>query len=350
MSGTPHNWPVAGVCGFSGAGKTTLIEAVVPRFIARGLAVAVVKHDAHGLTIDRPGKDSDRFFRAGATVVVHDQSQSVRREHGSAAGDGLQAILAGLVRDHDLVLVEGHKRTALPLRIWLEGDDGAGPPPEAGAFSAVLPRNGTRAVRFEEFVDAHLASCRARVPLCAGLLVGGKSTRMGRPKSLLRSAGRSWAEAVHAALAASVPDVFLLGDGPVSAELSGLPRLLDVPDRAGPLAGMVGAMRWRPDAAWVFAACDMPLLDAESIAWLLSHRESGVWAVMPRRPGFRRVEPLGAWYGPRIRSMMESSDRPQAVAAHDRARVVEIPGKMADRWLGFNSRAQCAGRIEVDEP
>ena len=56
--------PVLGVCGWSGSGKTTLIEAILPAFRAKGLKIAVIKHDVHGLDIDRPGKDSDRLFRA----------------------------------------------------------------------------------------------------------------------------------------------------------------------------------------------------------------------------------------------------------------------------------------------
>ncbi len=62
--------PVLAVCGFSGSGKTTLLETAIPRLVERGLAVAVVKHAAHGFQVDRAGKDSERLFRAGATIVL----------------------------------------------------------------------------------------------------------------------------------------------------------------------------------------------------------------------------------------------------------------------------------------
>ena len=36
---------ILGFAGFSGSGKTTLLEKLTPLLVARGLRVAVVKHD-----------------------------------------------------------------------------------------------------------------------------------------------------------------------------------------------------------------------------------------------------------------------------------------------------------------
>ena len=47
--------PVLGIVGYSGAGKTTLIEKLLAELGARGLRVAVIKHDAHGLSLDCEG-------------------------------------------------------------------------------------------------------------------------------------------------------------------------------------------------------------------------------------------------------------------------------------------------------
>jgi molybdopterin-guanine dinucleotide biosynthesis protein len=74
-------YPAFGICGYSGAGKTTLIEAHLPRLTARGWRIAVVKQDAHGLSLDRGGKDSDRLFRAGADIVIRDPDQVFIRRH-----------------------------------------------------------------------------------------------------------------------------------------------------------------------------------------------------------------------------------------------------------------------------
>ena len=52
-------------------GKNHLLEAAIPRLVERGLAVAVVKHGAHGYAVDRAGKDSERLFRAIARELTY---------------------------------------------------------------------------------------------------------------------------------------------------------------------------------------------------------------------------------------------------------------------------------------
>ena len=103
--------PVLGFAAYSGTGKTTVLEAVVKHLKEKGLRLAVVKHDAHGLDIDRPGKDSWRFSQAGADVSI-------------ASSDALSAFMAyrklsleeilEQIRDVDLILVEGFKNEDIP--------------------------------------------------------------------------------------------------------------------------------------------------------------------------------------------------------------------------------------------
>ena len=45
--------PVLGFSAYSGAGKTTLIERLIPIFKHRGLRLAVIKHDGHRFEIDQ---------------------------------------------------------------------------------------------------------------------------------------------------------------------------------------------------------------------------------------------------------------------------------------------------------
>ena len=102
--------PVLALCGLSGSGKTTLLEAAIPSLVQRGLAVAVVKHTSHDFEVDRPGKDSERLFRAGATISLRGPQQQFERR---AAALPLEVTLARLACDHDLLLVEGHKDTRI---------------------------------------------------------------------------------------------------------------------------------------------------------------------------------------------------------------------------------------------
>ena len=62
--------PAIGFAAYSGTGKTTLIEKLVMTLKAQGCRIAVIKHDAHRFEIDREGKDSWRFTRAGADITL----------------------------------------------------------------------------------------------------------------------------------------------------------------------------------------------------------------------------------------------------------------------------------------
>lgn len=332
----PPHWPVLGVCGYSGSGKTTLIESLVPALTRRGLAVAVLKHDAHGMRIDTSGKDTERFFTAGATVVGRDPAQAfLRRPAGR--GESLTGWLEMLLREHDLVLVEGHKETPLPARVWLELEPGEAIPGEPGTFDLVLPRDENRLDRLAGFLARWLPGAQAKRPLRAGLLVGGRSRRMGRTKSKLLYRDRTWAEQVADALTAHTDEIVLLGNGPVPGALDSLPRLADVPDAEGPLAGLLAALRWDPGSEWVFAACDMPLLTGEAIGWLLSHREPGRWAIVPRHPAAGAFEPLAAWYDPRMLPVLAAGDRPGAAAGHPRVHHPDLPSAWSAAWRSFNT-------------
>ncbi len=61
---------IIGLAGWSGSGKTTLLTKVIPRLVARGLAVSTLKHAHHGFDVDQPGKDSHSHRMAGATEVL----------------------------------------------------------------------------------------------------------------------------------------------------------------------------------------------------------------------------------------------------------------------------------------
>ena len=98
-----------GVAGWSGAGKTTLIEALLPRLRARGLRVSTIKHAHHGFDLDTPGKDSFRHRAAGAhEVLVASGRRWALLHEVEGAEPTLSALLARL-SPVDLVLVEGFK-------------------------------------------------------------------------------------------------------------------------------------------------------------------------------------------------------------------------------------------------
>lgn len=104
-----------GFAGYSGAGKTTLIEQLLPRFTATGLRVSLIKHTHHDFDVDRPGKDSYRHRQAGATEVmlVCEQRWILLHELRERPEPDFAEQLTRL-SPCDLVLVEGYKQTPIP--------------------------------------------------------------------------------------------------------------------------------------------------------------------------------------------------------------------------------------------
>jgi len=105
-----HPATLLGFAAYSGTGKTTLIEALLPRLIASGLRVGMVKHSHHQLELDKPGKDSHRLRQAGASqlVLATPQRSILFQEH--AREPELEQQLALLQCERlDLVLVEGYR-------------------------------------------------------------------------------------------------------------------------------------------------------------------------------------------------------------------------------------------------
>lgn len=174
-------------------------------------------------------------------------------------------------------------------------------------------------------------------PLHGGLLVGGASRRMGRPKALVEVAGTTLAERAAASLAPAVERLVLLGAGPVPNSLGALPRLADAEDAAGPLAGLLAALRSAPQAAWVICPCDLPALTPQAVAWLVGERRPGRLAVLPRVPPDGPPEPLFALYEPAALELLaalaaDGAPAPRRLAGRPGVAVVPVPAPLAACW------------------
>jgi molybdopterin-guanine dinucleotide biosynthesis protein MobB len=108
--------PLFGFVAYSGTGKTTLLEKLIPELRHLGLRVGLIKHAHHDFDIDIPGKDSWRLRLAGASQVMVASSKrwALITEHPTRRDEPrLQELLHQLDPALlDLVLVEGFKHEA----------------------------------------------------------------------------------------------------------------------------------------------------------------------------------------------------------------------------------------------
>jgi len=129
--------------GYSGSGKTTFIEKLIPVLKKRGLHTGLIKHDAHEFDIDKPGKDSFRYRAAGADVVgifskskaavygsnelmlpsgaadlknadtdrIHDSDGS---DYIQKTGTAVSEMLDLMPSDLDIIIIEGSRDSCIP--------------------------------------------------------------------------------------------------------------------------------------------------------------------------------------------------------------------------------------------
>ncbi|MDH4213610.1 MAG: molybdopterin-guanine dinucleotide biosynthesis protein B [Candidatus Thorarchaeota archaeon] len=107
---------VFAISGYSGTGKTSLVEQVIKALSEEGYTVVTAKTSIHDVK-EVEGTDTWKHIKAGAkTAAILGPHSAVIRH---AVGKSLQDIFAGI--DADFLIIEGMKESKIP-KIWCIGN------------------------------------------------------------------------------------------------------------------------------------------------------------------------------------------------------------------------------------
>lgn len=188
-----------------------------------------------------------------------------------------------------------------------------------------------------------MQALESQLPCLGAVLVGGKSKRMGTPKSVaILDSGEYLLERVVRTARQFCREVVLVGAGPIPQPLLIEERLPDADGIEGPLAGVLSALRWEPSARWLILACDLPLVTTEAIRWLLSQAMRDAVAVLPHLDDPSLAEPLFALYDPAAKPLLEKGARDgrrsiQRILAEEKVVSPRVPEELRPAWTNVNT-------------
>lgn len=183
-------------------------------------------------------------------------------------------------------------------------------------------------------------------PIRGLVLAGGRSLRMGEDKAGLMAGGMTLLQRAFVLLSARIDDVYVS----VRADQSGdelradYPLIEDQYSDLGPAAGILSAHRFAPHVAWLVIACDMPLLDDDLLAQLMTSRVADSEAVACMAADDSGPEPLCALYEPAtlaaLRRHVEAGGSPSPRAWLESRPVTLIEAARPDALAGANTKQE----------
>ncbi|PIO47772.1 MAG: molybdenum cofactor guanylyltransferase [[Chlorobium] sp. 445] len=134
------------------------------------------------------------------------------------------------------------------------------------------------------------------------VLAGGKSKRMGRDKGALTYHGVSQRVFAARLLSEFCQEVFVSCRAEQVQTLEPeLQPLVDAFHDLGPTGGILTALHFKPDCAWLVVACDLPFLSSDALQALIAARDPSKMATAYQNPDNHLPEPLIAIYEPKSR-------------------------------------------------
>ena len=131
------------------------------------------------------------------------------------------------------------------------------------------------------------------------VLSGGKSTRMGTDKGLIKYHGVPQREYLYDLLNRVCEETYVSLRQEQKSELpSSMQSIVDLNEYRGPYNGLLSAHKKHPEAAWLVLACDLPLMDLNALKELISQRDNSKQATAFALKENPLPEPLCAIWEP----------------------------------------------------
>ncbi|MBX2844252.1 MAG: NTP transferase domain-containing protein [Flammeovirgaceae bacterium] len=145
-----------------------------------------------------------------------------------------------------------------------------------------------------------------KIPILNGLvLVGGKSSRMGQDKGLLNYHGIPQREFTYHLIEKFCETTWFSCREDQVVSLSGFNSIVDQVPNSGSFGAIFSAFRQNSNCAWLVVACDLPLLDEETIQMLIDKRNPEKIATAYNSPIDHKPEPLIAIWEPSVMAFLE---------------------------------------------
>ena len=140
------------------------------------------------------------------------------------------------------------------------------------------------------FFSTKLAQAK---PVLNGLvLAGGKSQRMGFDKGAVNWYGKEQRYFMADLLQPFCDKVYISRSSDKQEINQAYPVITDTFLNLGPAGAILSAFREQPDCAWLVVACDLPLLNKETLDYLVQNRDTAHIATAFQSPDNEFPEPL----------------------------------------------------------
>jgi molybdopterin-guanine dinucleotide biosynthesis protein A len=176
---------------------------------------------------------------------------------------------------------------------------------------------------------------QAKPTLNGLVLAGGKSERMGFDKGSVNWHGKEQRYYMADMLKAFCNEVFISCRPDQQLEIG--PRYASIPDTftgLGPFGAILSAFRERPDNAWLVIACDLPLLDADTLQYLITNRNTSSIATAYQSKHDDFPEPLITIWEPKsypvlLSFLAQGYSCPRKVLINSDITLLDVPNPAA---------------------